>query len=163
MIYVKTELGRLALKERAEAMPRKFHFPFMMCDGLREHSDILQAGLSTGFLQSDLDQMVALGFIQLAPSKAPKIEAARPVEAPSGVTQSQAKLPSQHDANVFLEASSLATALSSQLGLRGFRLNMAVQSASNLSDLQALVPQLEKILGVKPVKPLADLLTTSGR
>jgi hypothetical protein len=159
MIYIKTELGRQALKERSESMPRKYHFPFMMCDGQRDHADILLSGASTGFLQGDLDNMVQLGFIVLAPVKAvaekPDVVIAPVVAVPAQPTQLQA--------NVFFDASQMATALSAKLGLRGFRLNLAVQTASSLSDLDALLPQLEKVLGADAVRPLANLLKTAPR
>lgn len=164
MIYIKTELGRQALKERSDAMPRKFHFPFLMCDGARDHADILTAEARTGFTLADLEQMVQLGFIQPAPTKAQAQPAAASIAAPAtaAVATSQA-LPSQQQANVFFDASQMATALSAKLGLRGFRLNLAVQTAGNLTDLDALLPQLEKALGADVVRPLADLLKTASR
>ena len=161
MIYVKTAAGRQALKDRAETMPRKYHFPFLMCDGVRDSADILAASVQHGFTSVDLYQMVQLGFVEPMPTKVPTrlgLETA-PVSA---AAESQAR-PSQQQASVFFDASKLATALSANLGLRGFRLNLAVQTASNLTDLDALLPQLEKALGFAAVKPLADLLKTADR
>jgi hypothetical protein len=63
MIYVKTAAGRLALKDRSEAMPRKYHFPFLMCDGVRDSADILTAESQRGFTAVDLEYMVKMGFI----------------------------------------------------------------------------------------------------
>ena len=159
MIYIKTELGRRALKERSEAMPRKYHFPFMMCDSVRDHADILTAEARTGFSFSDIEQMIQLGFIAPLP---PKAVAARLDSVTTPVVAVQT-MPTQAQANVFFEASKIATALSANLGLRGFRLNLAVQTASNLADLDALLPQLEKALSSQAVKPLADLLKSASR
>jgi hypothetical protein len=159
MIYIKTELGRQALKERSESMPRKYHFPFMMCDGQRDHADILIAEARTGFGLEDLEQMLVLGFIAPLPVKTVPVKA-DPINT---ATLDVKAMPTQQQANVFLDASKMATALSANLGLRGFRLNLAVQTASNLTDLDALLPQLEKVLGVETVKPLADLLKTASR
>ena len=157
MIYVKTAAGRQALKDRAETMPRKYHFPFLMCDGVRDSADILAASVQHGFTSVDLYEMVQLGFVEPMPTKVPmRID---PVQAAAA---SPAR-PSQQQASVFFDASKLATALSANLGLRGFRLNLAVQTASNLTDLDALLPQLEKALGFAAVKPLADLLKTADR
>ncbi len=161
MIYVKTAAGRQALKERAETMPRKYHFPFLMCDGVRDSADILAASVQHGFTSVDLYQMVQLGFVEPMPTKvptriAPAIDPVQVASAPPG-------RPSPQQASVFFDASKLATALSANLGLRGFRLNLAVQTANNLTDLDALLPQLEKALGAETVKPLADLLKTAGR
>ncbi len=159
MIYVKTAAGRQALKERAETMPRKFHFPFLMCDGVRDSADILAASEQHGFTSVDLYQMVQLGFVEPAPTKVPT----RLADVPAQAAIATPELPSQQQASVFFDASKLATALSANLGLRGFRLNMAVQTANNLTDLDALLPQLEKALGSAAVKPLADLLKTADR
>ena len=158
MIYVKTAAGRQALKERAETMPRKYHFPCLMCDGVRDSADILAASVQHGFTSVDLYEMVQLGFVEPVSTKVPTRLADAPV--PSAAIQA---LPSQQQASVFFDASKLATALSANLGLRGFRLNMAVQTANNLTDLDALLPQLEKALGSAAVKPLADLLKTADR
>lgn len=68
MIYVKTELGRLALKNRSEAMPRKYHFPFLMCDGRRDSAEILSACNSHGFTSVDWYEMEQAGFIELLPA-----------------------------------------------------------------------------------------------
>lgn len=159
MIYIKTELGRQALKTRSESMPRKYHFPFMMCDGLRDHEDILTAEARTGFSLVDLEQMFLLGFIAPLPAKTVAI---KPDSVSTPAVDVRA-MPTQQQANVFLDASKMATALSANLGLRGFRLNLAVQTASTLTDLDALLPQLEKVLGADAAKPLADLLKTASR
>jgi hypothetical protein len=63
MIYVKTAAGRQALIERSEAMPRKYHFPFLMIDGVRDSTVILSASASHGFTSVDLHEMVQAGFI----------------------------------------------------------------------------------------------------
>ncbi len=63
MIYIKTDIGRQALKERSELMPRKYHFPFLMFDGKRDSTEILAASASHGFTSVDLFEMVQAGFI----------------------------------------------------------------------------------------------------
>jgi hypothetical protein len=164
MIYKKTELGRQALRERSDAMPRKYHFPFLMCDGVRDHADILTAEARTGFTLADFEQMVRLGFIQPASvsSQGGLVDPQQQSMSPAAITPQV--LPTQQQANVFFEASIMANALSARLGvLGGFRINLAVQAASNLADLNTIVPQLEKALGAQVVKPLADLLKTAAR
>jgi hypothetical protein len=164
MIYMKTELGRQALRERSDAMPRKFHFPFLMCDGVRDHTDILLAEARTGLTQADIEQMARLGFIQPAPPKTlAETPPAQTLAQPTTSAVAPQAPPSKQQANVFYDASQMATALSAKLGLMGFKLNLAVQAAGSLSDLDKLVPQLEKALGVDTVKPLADLLKTAAR
>ncbi len=154
MIYVKTAAGRQALKERAENMPRKYHFPFLMCDGVRDSADILAASVQHGFTSVDLYQMVQLGFVEPASKTiAPALQA---VTAPTSESSSSP------NANAMIEAHHLATAMTAKLGLRGFRLNMAVETASSLQDFRALLPKIEEAAGVATAKPLADLLKNAG-
>ncbi len=157
MIYVKTATGRQALKERSESMPRKFHFPFLMCDGVRDSADILMASAANGFTSVDLHEMIQLGFIQPAPAQA---GAGHHASAPEAMAHtSAASLP---NANAMIEAHHLATAMTAKLGLRGFRLNMAVETAGSLQDFRALLPKIEEAVGVAAAKPLADLLKSAG-
>lgn len=154
MIYVKTVAGRQALKERSESMPRKFHFPFLMCDGVRDSAEILTASAAHGFTSVDLYEMVQAGFI--APAATTSATSAAPQAAPS--TQAS----NSQGAALFIEAEHMATSITAKLGLRGFRLNMAVERAGNLADLKALLPQIQEAAGVAAAKPLADYLKNAG-
>jgi hypothetical protein len=102
---------------------------------------------------ADIDQMVQLGFITpLSAVVAPA--AASSIPTPS----SSAGLSSAQQAVVFVEAVHRATAMTSKLGLRGFRLNLAIETASNLNDLRALLPQIESAVGAEAAQPLVALL-----
>ena len=154
MIYVKTAAGRQALKERSESMPRKFHFPFLMCDGVRDSAEILTASASHGFTSVDLYEMVQAGFIAPAATAAATSAASATAASAQAVTTQGAAL--------FIEAEHLATSITAKLGLRGFRLNMAVERAGNLADLKALLPQIQEAAGVAAAKPLAGYLKNAG-
>ena len=52
----------------------------------------------------------------------------------------------------------IATKLTASLGLRGFRLNLAVEAAAGYDDLLALLPRIQDAVGVKPCLPLAKAL-----
>jgi len=157
MIYVKTALGRQALKERSEAMPRKYHFPFLMFDGTRDHVDVLAAEAKAGFTAADIEQMVRLGFIE------PLTKTTPTPPTPTATTEQFAATapisPTVNDAAKFVEAVHLATALTANLGLRGFRLNLAIERAGNLNELRALLPQIETAVGSEVIKPLSYLLS----
>ena len=79
MIYVKTATGRQALKERSEVMPRKYHFPFLMFDGVRDSADILEAESAKGFTSADLEYMLKMDFI--APLAAPTSKPSQPAQS----------------------------------------------------------------------------------
>ena len=161
MIYVKTAAGRQALKERSEAMPRKYHFPFLMCDGVRDSAEILSASASHGFTSVDLYEMVQAGFIAPAPQATAPASAGSAV-ANSNAANAAAPTPSPQSAALFVEAEHLATSITAKLGLRGFRLNLAVERTNNLADLKALLPQIEDAAGIAAAKPLADFLRNAG-
>lgn len=43
----------------------------------------------------------------------------------------------------------IATEITSSLGLRGFRLNLAVEGAQSFDDLAALAPKIRELVGTK--------------
>jgi hypothetical protein len=157
MIYIKTEAGRQALKERSESMPRKFHFPFLACDGVRDAAEILRASAAQGFTEADLQHLVTLGFI------APVAPTGTSAVTPSASVQSiAATATAAQNVNAFVEAKQMATAITAKLGLRGFMLNMSVEGASNSQDLRAIFPKIQAAVGEINAKPLADLLKIAG-
>lgn len=157
MIYVKTEAGRQALKERAESMPRKYHFPFLACDGVRNSSEILRASAPQGFTEADLEYLVQSGFI------APVVRAT-PAAAPTASDKPSAAQAETSAKNVstFVEAKQMATAITAKLGLRGFMLNMSIEGVSNAKELHELLPKIQAAVGETNAKPLADLLKIAG-
>jgi hypothetical protein len=158
MIYVKTAAGRLALKERSETMPRKYHFPFLMCDGVRDAADILAASAQHGFSSIDLYQMVQLGFIE--PASAEHVDT--PVQQAQTAVIASENIATTVNTALLMQAQHLATSITAKLGLRGFRLNMAVERVNSLADLRALLPQIEETAGPLAVKPLTDFLKIAG-
>jgi hypothetical protein len=52
----------------------------------------------------------------------------------------------------------LATQLTATLGLRGFRLNLAVEAAGGFDDLLALFPKIQAAAGVEKSQTLERVL-----
>jgi len=52
----------------------------------------------------------------------------------------------------------IATKLTAGLGLRGFRLNLAVEAAQGYEGLLALLPKIQDAVGVKPCVALERAL-----
>ena len=144
MIYVKTALGQQAFKDRAPQLTSRLRIAYLMIDGRRSRTEVLAATSGMGVMDSDLEQLELLAFI------APVVVAS--------VAERRAKLSADQQAVLYIEASHRATAMTAKLGLRGFRLNLAVESAKNLDDLQALLPDLRAALGDEVVDPLARLI-----
>ena len=54
----------------------------------------------------------------------------------------------------FLKAWPIATRLTANLGLRGFRLNLAVESAGDLAKLKELAPRIKDAVGSEKFREL---------
>lgn len=58
----------------------------------------------------------------------------------------------------YQKAYPLATQITAKLGLRGFRLNLAVESAQGFEGLVALLPKMRAAVGDEGIKPMVDAL-----
>lgn len=169
MILTKTENGQQVFKDRSVRLSPRQRSAFILCDGKRLISDVLEAGM--GITREDLDQMIALGMLEAssgAPVAAVNIagpvaepahsvsalfERASPelVASPSPSTQPPAALsvPSTNRTaqQRYQDAYPIATRLTGALGLRGFRLNLSVEGTSNYAELLALAPKIRSAVG----------------
>jgi hypothetical protein len=164
MIYTKTEQGKAALQDRSSGLAPRQRSAFIMFDGKRSAADVLKATSGLGVNAADVEQMVASGWLMpvadqvpAAPSAA-SAAAAVPVAAESTDVLMASSAPgvapmldSQAD---FLKAWPIATRLTAGLGLRGFRLNLAVESASNLAKLRELAPKIKEAVGAEKFREL---------
>jgi hypothetical protein len=78
---------------------------------------------------------------------APPPAAIAPSAAPSPLTVRSAQ-------ERYKDAKPLATQITAGLGLRGFRLNLAVESAAGYEDLVALFPKIQAAAGVQVCRAL---------
>jgi hypothetical protein len=58
----------------------------------------------------------------------------------------------------YKDAKPLATQLTAGLGLRGFRLNLSVESADGYEDLVKLFPKIQEAVGTKACRELEQAL-----
>lgn len=151
MIYMKTELGQSAFQNRSVALTPRQRSAFIMFDGKRSTEDVLKATSGLSVTAEDIDQMVSAGL--LAPTAAsmlatPQAEAA-PVPGAPPTEDAQAH---------YSRAYPIAIRLTSDLGLRGFRLNLAVEGAGNLAQLRELAPRIKEAVGAEKFKELQRAL-----
>jgi len=164
MILVKTEAGQQVLRDRSVRLTPRQRFAFILFDGKRSVAEILAAGMGTG--REEIDQMVALGLL------GPTHGARDPVPRENGVFLSGATTgegfeagrlqsglpatPKDEAASTPLPRSSqqryqdayhVATRLTASLGLRGFRLNLAVERSTSYEELRALAPKIRAAVG----------------
>lgn len=156
MKYIKTEAGQQAFKERSAALSSRQRTAFIMFDGNKTVEQVLIATSGMGVNPSDVDHMVELGFLSPAPGQAllAEAQAAQAAAQLSAVEAFSAR--SAQDR--YKEAKPLATQLTAKLGLRGFRLNLSVESASGFDDLLVLLPKIKEAAGPQACQELERAL-----
>lgn len=156
MKYIKTEAGQQAFKERSAALSSRQRTAFIMFDGNKTVEQVLIATSGMGVNPSDVDHMVELGFLSPAPGQAllAEAQAAQAAAQLSAVEAFSAR--SAQDR--YKEAKPLATQLTAKLGLRGFRLNLSVESASGFDDLMVLLPKIKEAAGPQACQELERAL-----
>jgi hypothetical protein len=161
MRLLKTELGQSAFKERSPLFSVRQRAMFILFDGKKSVAEILAATAGMGVTSADVDAMLAQGFLAAAVEADPT-----PAAAPLGVGPAAsddffegAPQPSDRtDQQRYQEAKPLATQLTASLGLRGFRLNLAVESAAGVAELLALLPKIQEAAGTKACRELERAL-----
>ncbi len=114
----------------------------------------MTAGLSV--TPGDIEQMILEGF--LAPVVS---ETARSVAGSAAGAEAEAAQSSQPALTLqerYARAWPIATQITASLGLRGFRLNLAVEAATGYEDLRDLLPKIREAAGVDRTKPLEQAL-----
>jgi len=164
MILVKTQAGQDALKDRHGSLSSRQRSAFILFDGKRTLGDVLTATAAMGITQDDVQSMIALGLLEPAPGQAPSKpspaaaapaaspapSAAAPVAAAtdlgtvaSPIVEGSGRSPKER----YQAAYPIATELTASLGLRGFRLNLAVEGTGSFEDLAALAPKIRAAVG----------------
>lgn len=143
MHLVKTEVGQKVFKDRSVQLSPRQRSAFIIFDGKRTVDDVLTATAGLGLNRADVDQMVELGLlVELAGSIEPVAKAPEKALEPIGgmIELGEAQLR-------YSRAYPLATKLTAGMGLRGFRLNLAVEAAGSYSQLLALFPKIRDATG----------------
>lgn len=149
MIYTKTELGQAAFQNRSIALTPRQRSAFIMFDGKRSTEEVLKATAGLNVTADDINHLVSEGL--LAPSAIQNAPAPAAAPAPGAPPTLSAQ---EH----YSRAYPVATRLTAALGLRGFRLNLAVEGAGNLAELQELAPKIKDAVGAEKFKELQSAL-----
>lgn len=142
MKYAKTEVGQQAFKERSPALSARQRSAFILFDGSKDLDQVLSATSGLGVTLADIEYMEQLGFI------------ARPSAASDASELPLERTPQQR----YAAAYPLATQLTAGLGLRGFKLNLAIEAASGYEDLVALLPKIQDAVGERACRDLEKAL-----
>lgn len=151
MLFAKTEVGLQVLKDRSIPLTPRQRSAFIMFDGRRTVSEVLAATQAMGIVREDVDRLVELGLLQEVAGSA--VEAAASALAQAGkatTTEASIAAPGGTDRTPqqrYQDAYPIATRLTASLGLRGFRLNLAVEAAASYEQLLELAPKIGAAVG----------------
>jgi len=134
MQLVKTAQGQQAFKERSHSLSQRQRSAFLLFDGQRSIDEVLAATAVMGITRDDVQAMVEQGLLAPAAGQAAAGDAPAPASERS---------PKERYQDAYL----IATELTGALGLKGFRLNLAVEGASGFDDLVALAPKIREAVG----------------
>jgi len=128
---------------------------------------VLAATAAMGITQVDVQAMLEQGLLCAAEGFSETAIAAAvtvsPDETPASVPDEAAAIESSQgsgrsDMERYQAAYPIAIQLTAGLGLRGFRLNLAVESARGYADLAALAPKIRDAVGDAKYAALARAL-----
>jgi hypothetical protein len=141
VIWGKTEAGRLEMQTRALVKERARRNLLLLIDGVK--TDAMLLGGLAGITEADFDALRDLGLIapvaEPSGTRANRASAASSAStpAPAAPPPAEAAAPAAPlDYAQFTAA--LTQLISSELGLRGFVLTLAVEKAGTIEELQAV-------------------------
>ena len=158
MIWVKTDAGRAEMQNRALVKERARRNLLLLIDGIK-YEDMLLANLA-GITADDFQELRKLDLIAPASGAVTVGGVSRP--APFEATRPTVPLPLETKSLDYSEFTAALTRLiSSQLGLRGFTLTLAVDKASTIEELREVAARvLEQIRERKGEAVAADARKT---
>ena len=171
-VWIKTQAGQQAFKQRSAQLAGKLRSAFLLCDGLRSPEQVLQATQGLGVTLEDMQALLQAGLLQTldldeaahadaqaGPETDPQTwdpQEAQDLQAPA---LAPARLQPQRSLqDRYRDAYPLAVALTGKLGLSGFRLNLSVEAATSYQDLAAVAPKIKQAVGAKAFAPLEQAL-----
>ena len=154
MRYTKTDAGKQAIIERSTSLSSRQRSALIIVNGERSLEVLIKMVQGLGITMADLEHMESLGFIAkiddeaLVPAgMAPISSAAIDSNVQIGEAQSR-----------YSRAYPLATQITAKMGLRGFRLNLAVEAAGSYSQLIELFPKIKEAVGAEKAMELEKAL-----
>lgn len=162
MAFAKTDLGNEVLKNRSVPLLPKQRAMLIMADGHKDGAQLLALTAGMGTTVEDLTDLVLKGLIANAgsasvaappPRPAPElVPAPAPVQTPVFQPSQLQSQPTFQDSDLqsasapkpadYKTAYQTGVALTSGLGFKGFRLNMAMESATDVDAIRDLRPKI---------------------
>lgn len=146
MSMSKTAAGHQVLKDRSAGLPQRLRAALILIDGHRTMEDVLAATEHSGVTRTDIDRLVAMGLVADEPGDSYPV----PLLTEYSMETSERER--------YMKAYDLATHLTAALGARGSHLNLAVEGAASLEELQALASRIREAVGAARFAPLGEFL-----
>ena len=154
MIASKTQAGQQVLKDRSIPLTPRQRSALILFDGRRSVDEVLAATAAMGVTREDIQRLFELKLLE---DNAPDRTAAEEAAA-HAAHEAEEKHKHRTPQERYAEAYPIATALTAGLGLRGFRLNLAVEAATSFEELLAVAPKIREAVGEEKFKPLHNAL-----
>lgn len=133
MILVPTSTGQQALAVQDALFTPCMRTIFMLCDGQRSMVQVLGATAGLGGTSEDVRMMLELGWLRAGVQQ---------VQATDARSCSHAQ-----ERERYVEGYRWARQLTTGLGIRGLRLLLAIESATDYAQLASLVPRIRDAVG----------------
>jgi hypothetical protein len=154
MTPVKTEAGHQVMKDRSIALSPRQRSALILFDGKRTLAQVLEATASAGVTREDVDKLFEFGLLADTSPVATAAEKSAEATAAAVVKRHKERTPQER----YAEAYPIATRLTADLGLRGFRLNLAVEGAADYKGLLQVAAKIRDAVGAKKYAVLDDAL-----
>ena len=154
MLIAKTDIGHQVMKDRSVALTPRQRSAFILIDGKRTLEQVLKATAPTGVTHEDIDKLLELGLVADAAPRETAAELAAEQAQAAAIEHHKHRTPQER----YAEAYPVATKLTASLGLRGFRLNLAVEAALNYEQLLEVAPRIREAVGAERFQPLENAL-----
>lgn len=166
LVLKKTDKGLEALRSRDPALPKRLRTAFILFDGNKNVAQVMQLLPGSPALErEDVYSMLQAGWLELLnPSLAPQVPArTSPSAATLAATAQKATASAQHPsirnpAERYQQAYTLITSLLGGMGLRGFKLQLAVEKADGYEGLVALLPRLHTAFDAQKMHKIEKVL-----
>ena len=156
MKYAKTEAGQQAFKTRSAELAARLRPAFILFDGKKTVDEVLAMTASLGVVEADIQHLVASGLLEAVARASVAAVVEKVEEVPSASEEGTSSLSSLQQR--YARAWPIATQITASLGLRGVRLNIAVERAADYEELRDLLPKIREAVGAEKVKPLERAL-----
>jgi hypothetical protein len=154
MIIAKTEVGHKVMKDRSVPLTQRQRSAFILFDGKRSLDQVLAATTASGVTRDDIGYLFELGLVMDASPATTAAEAAAEAAAAEAAKRHKQRSAQER----YAEAYPIATRLTASLGLRGFRLNLAVEAAGSYEALLEIAPKIRNAVGEDKFVPLENAL-----